>query len=75
MAEGSRTLDLKSGGSRLNFYTLPLNAFVLGSSIPLLRFVNSQLVCLPTAGILDKFIFYLQYLLPDLKCPQLGRMC
>ena len=56
MAEWFRALDLKSGGPRFKFSTLPLNWIcfsVVPSSTPPLRLVNSQLVRLPPVGVIN----------------------
>ena len=76
MAKWVRALDLKSGGPWFKSCTLPLSRFVLGSP----QFnssngcVNSQLVSLPPVGILDS-LFYLEYLVIYLQCPQLAPQC
>ena len=52
-----------------------LNLFtVVPSSTPRPRCVNNQLVSLTPVGILNS-LFYLQYLVIYLQCPQLAQQC
>ena len=57
MDESSRALDLKSGGPWFKSSTLLLSGFgfvhVVSSSTPRPRCANSQLVNLPSVGILN----------------------